>query len=90
MPDDAPNMQERMEHMGHAAGDMASQAQDAAKQAKDKVADVSQQSLQYAREKSRMVQDMTEHYVQENPWYAVGIAVGVGVLVGLLISNSRS
>src|SRR3954462_1327931 len=29
-----------------------------------------------------------DHFVRENPYYAVGIAAGVGALVGLLVSRS--
>jgi ElaB/YqjD/DUF883 family membrane-anchored ribosome-binding protein len=29
----------------------------------------------------------TDHYVQENPWRAVGIAAGAGLIIGLLISR---
>ena len=28
-----------------------------------------------------------DHFVRENPYYAVGIAAGVGALVGLLVSR---
>jgi ElaB/YqjD/DUF883 family membrane-anchored ribosome-binding protein len=29
--------------------------------------------------------DVTDQYVQENPWRAVGIAAAAGLLIGLLI-----
>lgn len=29
-----------------------------------------------------------DHFVRENPYYAVGIAAGVGALVGILLSRS--
>jgi ElaB/YqjD/DUF883 family membrane-anchored ribosome-binding protein len=30
-----------------------------------------------------------DHFVRENPYYAVGIAAGIGALVGLLVSRSQ-
>jgi ElaB/YqjD/DUF883 family membrane-anchored ribosome-binding protein len=29
-----------------------------------------------------------DHFVRENPYYAVGVAAGVGALIGLLVSRS--
>jgi ElaB/YqjD/DUF883 family membrane-anchored ribosome-binding protein len=29
-----------------------------------------------------------DHFVRENPYYAVGIAAGVGALIGILVSKS--
>jgi ElaB/YqjD/DUF883 family membrane-anchored ribosome-binding protein len=31
-----------------------------------------------------------DHFVRENPYYAVGVAAGVGALVGILLSRSCS
>lgn len=38
-----------------------------------------------AMRRAREMADTTESYVRENPWQAVGVAVGVGVLIGLLM-----
>lgn len=32
---------------------------------------------------------VTDEYVHENPWRAVGIAAGVGLVIGMLISRGR-
>lgn len=32
---------------------------------------------------------MTDEYVHENPWKAVGISAGVGLVIGMLISRGR-
>lgn len=32
---------------------------------------------------------VTDDYVHENPWTAVGIGAGIGLLVGMLISRGR-
>ena len=29
----------------------------------------------------------TDNYVHENPWRAIGIAVGIGVVIGLLLNR---
>jgi ElaB/YqjD/DUF883 family membrane-anchored ribosome-binding protein len=41
-----------------------------------------------AAEKSKQLKDTTQSYIEENPWYAIGIAMGVGVLVGLMLRGS--
>lgn len=38
-------------------------------------------------EKTRAAARATDTYVHESPWTAVGIAVGVGLLVGLIVSR---
>lgn len=32
---------------------------------------------------------VTDEYVHENPWKAVGIAAGAGLIIGMLISRGR-
>ncbi|MDO8369134.1 MAG: hypothetical protein Q7S71_00165 [Candidatus Nitrotoga sp.] len=29
----------------------------------------------------------TDNYIHENPWHAIGIAVGIGAVIGLLLSR---
>lgn len=38
-------------------------------------------------DKSRAAAQVTDDYVRESPWTAVGIAAGVGVLVGLIAAR---
>ena len=39
--------------------------------------------------KTRQAARATDDYVHENPWKAVGVAVGAGLIVGMLISRGR-
>jgi ElaB/YqjD/DUF883 family membrane-anchored ribosome-binding protein len=39
-------------------------------------------------EKSKEYADITDDYIRENPWSAVGIAAGVGLVLGLLLRRS--
>jgi len=39
--------------------------------------------------KARQAAKVTDDYVHENPWRAVGIAAGVSLVVGMLISRGR-
>jgi ElaB/YqjD/DUF883 family membrane-anchored ribosome-binding protein len=39
-------------------------------------------------EKSKQYADITDDYIRENPWSAVGIAAGVGLVLGLLLRRS--
>jgi ElaB/YqjD/DUF883 family membrane-anchored ribosome-binding protein len=38
-------------------------------------------------QKSRQAARVTDDYVHENPWQAVGVAAGVGLVIGLLIGR---
>jgi len=39
--------------------------------------------------KTKQAAKVTDEYVHENPWKAVGIAAGAGLIVGMLISRGR-
>ncbi|MGN6370467.1 MAG: DUF883 family protein [Phycisphaerae bacterium] len=86
--------------MGEHAQNMSEEAQDAAKDFGGQVSetagkyakqakDYAQQGYQYAADKSQQVKESTEGYITENPWYAVGIALGVGVLIGMLLRGGN-
>jgi ElaB/YqjD/DUF883 family membrane-anchored ribosome-binding protein len=36
-------------------------------------------------QKSKEAADIADDYVRENPWSAIGIAVGIGLVLGLLL-----
>ena len=55
----------------------------------DAVTGYAKQGYDMAAEKSKEVKETTEHYITGNPWYAVGIALGVGVLLGLTLRGRR-
>ena len=38
-------------------------------------------------ERTRQAAKVTDQYVHDNPWKAIGIAAGVGALVGMLIAR---
>lgn len=46
-----------------------------------------QSSFERVRTEAARRAKQADHFVRENPYYAVGIAAGVGALVGLLISR---
>ena len=68
-----------------AASEYSGRAREAASEYAGRVREYADQGYQYAAEKGRVAKDTTEDYIQSNPWYAVGIALGVGVLVGLMV-----
>jgi len=39
--------------------------------------------------KTKQAAKVTDEYVHENPWKAVGIAAGAGLIIGMLISRGR-
>jgi len=39
------------------------------------------------KDRARQAADVTDQYVHDNPWKAVGIAGGVGLLIGMLIGR---
>lgn len=51
--------------------------------AKARLADVEE----VVRIRARQAADVTDQYVHDNPWKAVGIAGGVGLLIGMLIGR---
>lgn len=92
MADMGSRMDEHDENMqGQAAaavGDMAGKAKEYAGRYARQAKEYAQQGYTAAAEKSRELRDTTQHYIEENPWYAIGIALGVGVLVGLVLRGS--
>lgn len=54
---------------------------------------VARESLASAQEtvvvKTRQAAKVTDEYVHNNPWVAMGITAGFGVVVGMLISRGR-
>jgi ElaB/YqjD/DUF883 family membrane-anchored ribosome-binding protein len=57
--------------------------QDSMHQAKVKLAEAEAIVLDKTKQAARV----TDEYVHENPWKAVGIAAGIGLVVGLLIGR---
>lgn len=57
--------------------------QDSMHRAKVKLAEAEAVMLDKTKQAARV----TDEYVHENPWRAVGIAAGVGLIIGLLIGR---
>lgn len=53
--------------------------------AKDRLVAAEQAVLASTKQAAKV----TDEYVHENPWKAVGIAAGVGLIIGMLISRGR-
>lgn len=53
------------------------------REAKDKLADLEEA----IKTRAKQAADVTDQYVHNNPWKAVGIAGGVGLLLGMLIGR---
>ena len=51
--------------------------------AKIKLSDAERAALEKAKEAAKV----TDEYVHDHPWHAVGIAAGVGLVLGLLIGR---
>jgi ElaB/YqjD/DUF883 family membrane-anchored ribosome-binding protein len=58
-------------------------AETSLREARDRLTKVEEEALERAKE----VAGVTEEYVRENPWQAVGVAAGIGLVLGLLISR---
>ncbi|MGC7405786.1 DUF883 family protein [Pandoraea pneumonica] len=68
---------------GERASELSDKALALLKQAKEKASDVQVVVV----EKSKQAARVTDDYVHDHPWQAVGIAAGIGVVVGLLLNR---
>jgi ElaB/YqjD/DUF883 family membrane-anchored ribosome-binding protein len=68
-----------------AMGNAANRAKEMATEYAGKAKDYASQGYDYAAEKSKVAKETAQGYIEDNPWYAVGIALGVGVLLGMLL-----
>jgi ElaB/YqjD/DUF883 family membrane-anchored ribosome-binding protein len=57
--------------------------EDSLHRAKSELAGVGDEIIDKGVEAARA----TDEYVRDHPWHAVGIAVGIGLIIGLLISR---
>lgn len=85
----ADNMAEAGRMAGEQASNMTDKAKEMAGQYADQAKQYAQQGYEYAADKSKQLKESTEGYIEENPWYAIGIALGVGVLLGLMLRGGR-
>jgi len=68
---------------GEKLQEVRARAEESLKVAKTRLLAAEDIALKRAKEAA----DVTEAYVREKPWQALGVAAGVGVLVGLLLSR---
>ena len=68
---------------GEKAVELADRLRVNMRNAKDKMADVQV----VVADKAKVAARVTDDYVHDNPWQAVGIAAGVGLLLGLLMGR---
>ena len=68
---------------GETLADLRSKAESSLAIAKSKMADVQESLI----EKSQVAAKVTDEYVHENPWKAIGVSAAVGLVIGLLISR---
>lgn len=79
--------EELLKQAANTTGERASELSDKAlallKQAKEKASDVQVVVV----EKSKQAARVTDDYVHDHPWQAVGIATGIGLVIGLLLNR---
>jgi ElaB/YqjD/DUF883 family membrane-anchored ribosome-binding protein len=68
---------------GEKVGELRVRMQENLTSARHKLADA-EDAL---KEKSREVARVTDDYVHDHPWKAIGVAAGAGLLIGLLIGR---
>ncbi|MGA2550087.1 MAG: DUF883 family protein [Burkholderiaceae bacterium] len=68
---------------GERAADLREKAAVALKRASERIADMQDLVL----ERSKAAARVTDDFVHDNPWRAVGIAAGLGFLLGLLVNR---
>ena len=68
---------------GEKASDLRSQVETKLRSAKLKLQDMQDDAVDRAKVAARV----TDDYVRENPWQAIGVAAAIGFLVGLLMNR---
>jgi ElaB/YqjD/DUF883 family membrane-anchored ribosome-binding protein len=68
---------------GEKATDLRSQVETKLRAAKLKLQELQDEALDQAKVAARV----TDDYVHDNPWQAIGVAAAIGMLVGLVIGR---
>jgi|SRR5437899_1427972 len=68
---------------GEKIAEVRARAQESLRTAREKLAELQEEVVATAKEAA----DVTDKYVHDNPWQAIGVAAGVGFLLGLLIGR---
>jgi ElaB/YqjD/DUF883 family membrane-anchored ribosome-binding protein len=85
MADAGTRMGEKADQAVSSAKDMAGRAKEVASNYAGKAKEYAQHGYEYAADKTSKAKESAQGYIEDNPWYAVGIALGVGVLLGMLM-----
>ena len=68
---------------GDKANSLRAKMESNLKAAKDKLRYIEEAAI----ETSKTAVRVTDNYVHENPWRAIGVAVGIGAVIGLLLNR---
>ena len=68
---------------GTKASELRTQVEDKLRTAKLRLNDLQDEAIDRAKAAARV----TDEYVHDNPWQAIGVAAAIGFLVGLLVSR---
>jgi len=68
---------------GEKASDLRSQVEAKLRSAKLRLMDLQDDAIDTAKAAARV----TDDYVRDNPWQAIGVAAAIGFLVGLVVSR---
>jgi ElaB/YqjD/DUF883 family membrane-anchored ribosome-binding protein len=87
----ADNLTDAGVRMGEeVADDIRDAGKGGVKQFAGRAKQYAQQGYAYAADKSMQAKETAQSLIEEYPWYAVGIAVGVGIVLGMLLRGGRS
>lgn len=70
---------------GEKASAVRERIQENVNAAKLRLASAEDEALEHAKQAAKV----TDEYVHDNPWTAIGVAASVGVIVGMLIGRGR-
>lgn len=70
---------------GEKASAVRERIQENVNAAKQRLASAEADALEHAKQAAKV----TDEYVHDNPWTAIGVAASVGVIVGMLIGRGR-
>lgn len=68
---------------GEALTNLRAKTEESIAVAKEKIADVQEALVA----KTKAAAKVTDDYVHDKPWHAVGVAAGIGLVIGLLIGR---
>lgn len=70
---------------GEKASAVRERIQENVNAAKQRLAHAEEDAIAHAKQAAKV----TDEYVHDNPWTAIGVAASVGVIVGMLIGRGR-